>query len=124
MRYYFRFGKGAGFCPEREPEHDSTTVDGTPTCHSTLAVLHKTARKSQSQVEEVPDQSAHSQTQLQAAVTDSEREKSMKAFIKKNVLLLTACHETVSQNISFLLPSWCSNSSARHLPFFCFPGLS
>lgn len=121
----FQAWKRSWNLPRGRTWNDFTMVDGTTTCHCTLAVLSKTPRKSQSQVEEVPDQSAQSQTQFQAAVTDSRREKSITVFIKKNVLLLTTCHEAVSQDISFLLLSWCSNSSARHLSFFfCFSRLS
>lgn len=121
----FQAWKGSWNLSQGRTWDDFTMVDGTPTCHCTLAVLSKTPRKSQSQVEKVPNRSARSQTQLQAAVTDSGRERSINVFIKKKCSLTNCLSWSSQPRIYFLLLSWCSNSSARHLSFFfCFPRLS
>lgn len=42
------------------PDDVYTMVDGTPACHHTSTTTSKTPRKRQSQVKDVPDQTAHS----------------------------------------------------------------
>ena len=52
--------KGVGSCAEGDPDDVSATVAGTPACHHTSAAINKTPRKRQSQIKDVPDQTAHS----------------------------------------------------------------